>query len=125
MRPAHTLPQVLSSNHSCRTLRRIECEMMRLRHILRTIGWLCVVSIAVAVPALTQESKSQTSPVETNRSATPGDPATTLLPHLKDERFWISAQDNIILQYHPSFRAKYTGPNSLRPHAESATSNVG
>ena len=99
--------------------------MMRLRHKLRTIGWVCVVSLAVAVPALTQQSNSQTSSVETNTSPTPGDPAPTLLPHLKDERFWISAQDNIIFQYHPSFRAKYTGPNSLRPHGENATSNVG
>jgi high affinity Mn2+ porin len=98
--------------------------MMRLRRILGMIGWVCVLSIA-AVPALAQDSKSQRPPAETNTPETPADPATTIFPHLMDERFWISAQDNIIFQYHPSFRAKYSGPNSLRSHAESATSNVG
>jgi hypothetical protein len=79
------------------------------------------VSITTVYPAFTQEPKPERPP-ETNA---PTDPAPTLFPHLRDERFWISAQDNIIFQYHPSFAAKYTGPNSLRPHAESATSNVG
>ena len=98
--------------------------MTGLRQNVRLICWVCIVWLT-AVPALTQQPNSPAQPAETNTPAAPADPATTLLPHLKSERFWISAQDNIIFQYHPSFRARYSGPNSLRPRAESATSNVG
>jgi high affinity Mn2+ porin len=52
------------------------------------------------------------------------DPAITMFPHSQTSRYWISGQDNIILQWHPSFHAAYSGVNSLRPHAEDATSNV-
>jgi high affinity Mn2+ porin len=49
----------------------------------------------------------------------------TLLPHFATERLWISAQENIIFQYHPAFPAAYSGANSLHAHAENATSNIG
>jgi high affinity Mn2+ porin len=39
-------------------------------------------------------------------------------------RFWISAQANFIGQMHGAFDAKYSGPNSLLPVAEHATSRV-
>jgi hypothetical protein len=39
-------------------------------------------------------------------------------------RFWISGQANFIRQQHGSFPAAYSGPNSLRPDAEHATSRV-
>src|SRR5262245_35028548 len=52
------------------------------------------------------------------------DPAVTMFDHSKTSRFWISGQVNLILQWHPSFRAKYSGPNSLHPFAENATSRV-
>jgi hypothetical protein len=48
----------------------------------------------------------------------------TIFSHSLQHRFWISGQINTILQWHPSFRAKYTGDNSLRPKAENATSRV-
>ena len=47
-----------------------------------------------------------------------------MLPHLRDERFWISGQTNFIFQAHPGFYAKYTGANSLVPNYEKATSRV-
>src|SRR5215469_1860292 len=59
------------------------------------------------------------------QAATPEDPPTTLFPRLDSERYWVSAQDNIVFQYKPEFPAKYSGVNSLRPHEEDATSNVG
>jgi high affinity Mn2+ porin len=60
------------------------------------------------------------------QSAPSGDePATTLFPHSQTARYWISGQDNIIFQWHPSFDAAYSGPNSFRSKAEHATSNVG
>lgn len=52
------------------------------------------------------------------------DPALTLFPHSQTTRYWISGQDNIIFQYHPSFDTKYNGPNSFTAPANSATSNV-
>jgi len=47
-----------------------------------------------------------------------------MFPHSQTSGYWISAQDNIILQWHPAFHADYSGPNSLRSPAEQATSNV-
>jgi high affinity Mn2+ porin len=48
----------------------------------------------------------------------------TVFSHSSQSRFWISGQINTIFQWHPSFRAKYTGDNSLKPQAENATSRV-
>lgn len=42
----------------------------------------------------------------------------------RDDRYWISIQANFIRQQQPSFYAKYSGPNSLDPNAEHATSRV-
>jgi hypothetical protein len=51
-------------------------------------------------------------------------PAESTFDHTVPTRFWLSGQANVIFQYHPGFPAKYSGPNSLRPEAESATSVV-
>lgn len=40
------------------------------------------------------------------------------------DRIWISGQANFIRQAYPDFYAKYSGPNSLQPGAEHATSRV-
>ena len=40
------------------------------------------------------------------------------------DRFWVSIQGNFIRQEHPTFDAKYSGPNSFLPDAEHATSRV-
>jgi high affinity Mn2+ porin len=50
--------------------------------------------------------------------------ATTLFPHLESDRFWISGQANFILQGHPTFPAEYSGPHSLSPEGQSASSRV-
>jgi high affinity Mn2+ porin len=39
-------------------------------------------------------------------------------------RWWLSGQLNVIYQWHPTFTAAYSGPNSLRPGREDATSDV-
>ena len=54
----------------------------------------------------------------------PDDSVETMFPHLKDTRFWLSGQMNFIFQTHPPFPAPYSGPNSLRPDYEKATSRV-
>ena len=50
--------------------------------------------------------------------------AMTLFPHAEDAPYFVSAQANIISQYHPAFPAAYSGDFSLKPGAESATSLV-
>ena len=54
----------------------------------------------------------------------PDDPVVTFFPHSQTAPYWISGQDNIIFQWHPSFEAAYSGRNSFRAQAEHATSNV-
>lgn len=44
--------------------------------------------------------------------------------HSPTSRFWVSGQINIIFQAHPSFAAKYSGPNSLHSKSEQATSRL-
>jgi hypothetical protein len=55
-------------------------------------------------------------------------PGSLAMPSTNDEsfanRFWLSIQGNFIRQQHPSFTAKYSGPNSLRSDAEHATSLI-
>jgi high affinity Mn2+ porin len=48
----------------------------------------------------------------------------TLFPHSETSRYWISGQANIILQWHGSFPAAYSGKNSFRHVPENATSKV-
>ena len=40
------------------------------------------------------------------------------------DRFWISGQANSITQYQPAFHADYSGPNSLQPQSDLASSRV-
>ena len=48
----------------------------------------------------------------------------SMLPHFRNSRFWLSGQMNFIFQTHLDFHADYSGPNSLNPHHEKATSRV-
>jgi hypothetical protein len=60
-----------------------------------------------------------------SETATPAeDPTVTLFPHSQSAPYWVSGQDNIIFQWHPSFDAPYSGAHSFSPQAERATSNV-
>jgi len=52
------------------------------------------------------------------------EPVQSMFPHFQEGRFWISGQANFIYQAHPPFYAKYSGPNSLQPYYEKATSRV-
>jgi high affinity Mn2+ porin len=53
----------------------------------------------------------------------PSDPVT-LFAHSETSRYWISGQANVVLQWHPSFPAQYSGPNSLSAPAQSATTHI-
>ncbi|HEV2488735.1 MAG TPA: carbohydrate porin [Candidatus Acidoferrales bacterium] len=101
--------------------------MSALRHrafVIRLIFSLAASQLAIH-PALAQDQSSPTTPsLVPATSEDSSEPAVTFLPHSDSSRFWISGQGNIILQWHPSFPAKFSGPNSLSASAQSATSHV-
>ncbi len=79
-----------------------------------------------AVPASTQTTASGSPDADDSLGASSdanADPET-MLPHFRSTRFWLSGQMNFILQVHPEFHADYSGPHSLRPDYEKATSRL-
>lgn len=56
----------------------------------------------------------------------PADPAppATVFHHAEASRYWLSGQANLVFQWHPRFRAAYSGRNSLRPDPESGLYRV-
>ncbi len=124
-------------------------EIQTLRYIahFRIFAGLLVISVGLSASGLaaqsaqTNPSVSQASatnadveaqsPTETSAPAASSDAASdgsgdvlTLFPHSQTSRYWISGQANIVLQWHDSFPAPYSGMNSFRPVAENATSKV-
>jgi len=106
-----------------------------------------VVSLAAPFGALAQDTQSNeitaqtlahdtSDPTtQTQRTSTdaPAAPATTdaesgdmltMFPHSETSRYWISGQANVVFQWHPRFPAPYTGPNSLTPWPQSATTHI-
>jgi high affinity Mn2+ porin len=65
-----------------------------------------------------------TAPSDSNAGDSSTDDSLTLFPHSESSRYWISGQANVVLQWHGSFPAQYTGTNSLRPEPENGTSKV-
>src|SRR3984957_8286882 len=99
--------------------------------------WLTI-ALAGSLPAVAQRAQDQPAPpqpgtVQPDVAAAAGDEGDpppgaegveTMLPHFKDTRFWLSGQMNFIFQTHPPFHAAYSGPHSLGPNYEKATSRV-
>jgi len=93
-----------------------------------------ILALLPALPALAQlpdapdAAKLAAEPRKT--VANPPDPALPdadpepLFPHFHNTRFWLSGQANFIFQTHPPFHAAYSGPNSLSPRYEKATSRL-
>ena len=81
-------------------------------------------------PASPRPTPSQGEPpADASIALDPPDPTRdqgteSMFPHFKDSRFWLSGQANFIFQTHPAFPALYSGPHSLSPHYEKATSRV-
>ena len=101
--------------------------------------FFCLLMVCLTAPlaAPAQDSapdKTQSQPdAQTSVSAQTPEPATpdsdpadllTMFPHSESSRYWISGQANIIFQWHPTFPAKYSGPNSLTAQAQGATTHV-
>jgi high affinity Mn2+ porin len=94
------------------------------KRILRGVLCLLVAGSCATWPAHAQDAvPTQPAPQTTSADASPNDPLT-VFPHSETSRYWVSGQANIILQWHPAFPAKYSGPNSLRAQAENATSQL-
>ncbi|HWW16301.1 MAG TPA: carbohydrate porin [Candidatus Dormibacteraeota bacterium] len=68
--------------------------------------------------------QSDSAPDASPADPPPDDSTQAMFPHFKDTRFWLSGQANFIFQTHPPFHAPYSGPNSLSPNYEKATSRV-
>jgi high affinity Mn2+ porin len=94
--------------------------------------WTFAAILLVTGPfLLAQQSETQVQPTQANPASSdpPGAGATddtteSMLPHFKTTRFWLSGQSNFIFQAHPDFPALYSGPHSLSPNYEKATSRV-
>jgi hypothetical protein len=83
------------------------------------------IAMSWAFPLVAQQTSPRTPPVVPAASDSASDDQTeTMLPHLADPRFWLSGQANWIFQTHPPFYALYSGPHSLSPNYEKATSRV-
>ncbi len=71
----------------------------------------------------TQDASNSSAPDPEADSSSIADPES-MLPHFASTRFWLSGQANFIFQVHPGFHADYSGPHSLGPNYEKATSRV-
>jgi high affinity Mn2+ porin len=98
---------------------------------------LLAAALAFALPAVAQQTDAPASPPPSRAApqaaiAVAPDPAEpvpdistqAMVPHFKDTRFWLSGQANFIFQAHPDFHAPYSGPDSLSPRYEKATSRL-
>jgi high affinity Mn2+ porin len=105
------------------------------RHIRLTflLVMLALVPVNVLLAQQSEQPQHQQQPAtptdSVGPSAPPSDPdaddgTQSMFPHFKDTRFWLSGQSNFIFQTHPDFPALYSGPHSLGPRYEKATSRV-
>jgi high affinity Mn2+ porin len=97
--------------------------MRRLATRLSILAWSSLIGFALTTPA-GRAQDPVTAPEDSPPAAEPASDPEAMFPHFKDTRFWLSGQTNFIFQAHPDFRAAYSGPNSLSPHYEKATSRV-
>src|SRR5262249_55214561 len=78
----------------------------------------------LALGSLTAPAQSPKPTEDDESTATAADDATAVFNHSETSRYWLSGQINLVLQWHPAFRASYGGENSLRAQGENATSRV-
>jgi hypothetical protein len=97
--------------------------------------FLFLTTLAIATPRLAfaqdDAGKKSDTPVagdaasdQSTSDQSTDDTPLTIFPHSETSRYWISGQANVVFQWHPTFPAKYSGPNSLSPGAQSATTHI-
>src|SRR5215510_2576691 len=89
----------------------------------RALGFLSVALLILLINPSAQAQSSDNHGAQESEDAE-GKDDSTIFKHSQSSRFWVSGQINMIFQWHPSFRARYTGDHSLRPQGENATSRV-
>jgi hypothetical protein len=98
-------------------------------------GWIAIALWLMATAVAPICARAQSDPQATVQQTVPGaegaspdpppdDSTEAMLPHFKNSRYWLSGQMNFIFQALPEFHAPYSGPHSLGPHYEKATSRV-
>ncbi len=95
------------------------------------LALIFLLSFIVLSPASAQQSAANTVQTSQPSSGTPtpaldrsDDQAGSMVPHFQSTRFWLSGQANFVSQAHPDFPALYSGPHSLSPRYEKATSRL-
>jgi high affinity Mn2+ porin len=97
--------------------------------IFLALFFLSIAQITI-IQAAAQQSPAipQATPTSSDAPTPPPDnddeQTEAMLPHFQSTRFWLSGQANFVSQAHPDFFAPYSGPHSLSPHYEKATSRV-
>jgi high affinity Mn2+ porin len=90
-------------------------------------GWAQSQVASDSTQSASTQSAAPTAPAANDPPSPPTDAnadTEAMFPHFKDSRFWLSGQANFIFQAHPGFHADYSGPHSLSPHYDKATSRV-
>lgn len=85
---------------------------------------LQAIVLCALTPMPAQDTSAQSPSASPADSPSGADDPVTLFPHAESTRYWISGQANIVFQWHPTFSAKYSGPNSLTPQAQGATTHI-
>ncbi len=95
--------------------------------VAMALGFGCPAILAQSQAASALQTASPSGPEASDPPGPPSDAAAdpeTMFPHFKSTRFWLSGQANFIFQALPDFHADYSGPHSLGPDYEKATSRV-
>ena len=82
-----------------------------------------VAELEYSAGAAAQQAPAPPSPGGAASSGAAADPLT-IFPHTETARWFVAGQANGVIQWHGRFPAKYTGPNSFTPAAQSANSRV-
>ena len=81
-------------------------------------------ALVISAPAQQTEPTASPAQIAGTAAAAPEDASEAMFPHFKSSRFWLSGQANFVFQTHPEFPASYSGPHSLNPRYEKATSRL-
>src|SRR5467141_1872154 len=127
--PIHQGNLACSDSMVSNTFRRKRFRMPKMRRLtFQFVPAICAMlgafSIAAAGPRAQDSPQGQAQTAPVTDSTVDADPVPTMFAHPETDRWWISGQANWISQWHPAFRSRYRGVNSLPPEAQDATSRV-